>query len=344
MMARGKKASGPPSFSGEERLAVIHGEESFLVLEYQAQLRRALEEKTGGEVQVTRFEGRSAALADVLDELRSFSLMQQHKLVVLDDTASAPGQPAGPFVSRHREALERYAADPAEISTLLLRPATWNGNWKLSKAIAKQGVVVKCEHLDVTEAERWAVKRAKAHHRATLTARAATLLVEHLGADLSRLDSELGKLAVAAGEDGRIEADHVEALVGRASDEIAWEIQEAMLSGDAAVALAKVHELVDLAGQPEILVSYFAADLVRKLYPAAIMVGEGASPFEIGRELKIWGGRQRPFAAAARKLGTYRTARLLQRVVDLDRRSKTGFGRSRANLERFCVEFADELA
>ena len=104
-----------------------------------------------------------------------------------------------------------------------------------------------------------------------------------------------------------------------------------------------LHELVDLADQPKELLMYFVADLVRKLHAAAAMLQAGARPFDICRQLRVWGDRQDSFVAAARKLGVTGAARLLGVLVEMDRRSKRGFGEPVRNLERFCVLFVRRL-
>jgi DNA polymerase-3 subunit delta len=334
-MAKRSAPATAPVFTGEELVVVLHGKESFLQTLYMRRLRVALEKKTGGEVETLRYDGRNATLADVFDELRSFGLMQQHKLVVVDD--------ADEFVKEHRAALERYAAEPVDCGTLLLRASKWNkGN--LDKAIAKVGVLGKCEPFTHARAEKWVMDHCLAEHGVKMAPRAASLLVDHLGADLGRLDAESGKLAAATPVGESIAPEQVEQLVGHNSDEAAWEIQEALLSGNADRALTKLHELVDLAGQPDVLVTYFVADLVRKLHHASVMLKERQNDFTICKTLKIWGDRQKPFMTAARRLGPSRAAALLKELVLMDRRAKTGYSQGMRNLECFCVRFADNIS
>ncbi len=332
------KSSKSGMFTGHETLVVLHGAELFLQREKIATLRQAMADASG-EVETIRFEGKSASLAEVLDELRSFGLMQQRKLVVVED--------ADPFITAHREALERYAEDPAEIATLLLRPNTWNAKWKLHKAIAKVGLVIKCEPLGEQEAQSWLIRQSREAHGVKLSARGASLLIEHIGTDLSSLDNELAKLAVTCGKDKTIELEQIESLVGFASDQMAWAIQESMLSGDPKQILATLHELVHLSRQAEQLVSYFMADLVRKLCIGSAMAAQGAGRFEICKTLKIWPqDRQAPFLDAMGRLGGAKAAPLLAAIVEIDRRSKSGFVRSGENLrglERFGVQFAEAL-
>jgi len=335
MARRPTKKSGPPKFTGDERIIVLHGPETFLRSEYLGQLRATIEKKTGGEVETMRFDGTRATLSDVFDELRSFGLMAQYKLVVVDD--------ADEFVKTHREALQRYAEQPVDMATLVLRAGKWNrGN--LDKAIAKVGQIVRCDTPAAADVIKWAVARCKKRHGATIQPPAAQLLIEHLGSDLGRVDNELGKLAAGLGEGESIQRDHVEALVGRASDEHAWEIQSALLSGSPRASLSKLAELLDVAGQPEALINYAIADLMRKLHHAAAMLQAGQNDQAICKQLKIfpW-DRQKPFMKVARRIHVARAARLLRLILELDRRSKSGFGEARDNIERFCVQFADSI-
>lgn len=335
-MAKKAASELDPSYTGTERVVVLAGPVEFLKTVHLRRLREALEAKVDtGEVETIHFDGKAAGLSDVLDELRSFGMMQQYKLVVVDD--------ADDFVTKHREALERYCDDPVEIGTLVLRPGTWNASWRLSKAAAKIGAVHKCEPPTDAEARKWIEQCAKDEFGVTLEKRAGDLLIERLGSDLGLLVNELGKLVVGVERGGKVTAEQVEALVGRASDEQAWDIQEPMLNGRAEAAILKLHELIELARQPDVLVTYFVADMVRKLHHASVLLSRGGRDFEICQQMKVWGDRQKPFMAAARKLGPRRTARLLGQVVEMDRRAKSGYGQTTRNLERFCVQFAEAL-
>lgn len=330
MGKRSAKAAAP-KFTGEERFVVLHGDEPYLQRAYLDQFRRAIEAK-GEQVDVIRVDGDRAEPGDVFDELRSFGLMSQFKVVVVGS--------ADDFLTRHRELLERYAAAPVDIAALVLRVTKWNKSWKLHKAIAKVGQVVACDDPDRAEATRWLANRAKAEYGTSITNGAATMLVERLGPKLSRLDSELSKLAVAAAPGAAIDKPDVEALVGRSSEEKAWEIQGALLSGDAEQALRELRELVDLAGHPEQFVAYWYADLCRKLAKAAAMAEQRAGDKQICGALKVWPfERQRTFMSAVRKLGRGGSATMLRQVTDLDARAKSGFGDARRNLERFTVQF-----
>ncbi|MEM9418194.1 MAG: DNA polymerase III subunit delta [Planctomycetota bacterium] len=329
------------------RVLAVHGPEEAIKKEKIDQLREALEAEHG-EIQKFNFDGKVATLAEVFDEVRGYSLMGGYKLVIVD--------PADDFVKAHREPLERYAQSPVDHATLVLRSAGWNrGN--LDKYIAKVGAVIKCEPPKPAEAVVRLVARAKDVHGMSIDRPAAQLMVDRLGVHLVRLETELDKLAAMAGalspkgrsmkSAGGIDRAMVEQAVGKSSDEKAWEVQESILAAmgarnaSAGAIVTKVRELIDLGGQPEILVMYFVADLARKLAVGGQMRAAGDPEGAISKALKLWGPRQRLFMDVLRKVGPEGGARLLDMALTADARSKSGFGPAGRNLEGLCVQMAD---
>src|SRR2546423_10200024 len=78
-------------------------------------------------------DGERAELAEVLDELRSFAMFGGGKLVVVRN--------ADDFVTRFREQLENYVAQPSDSATLVLRLCSLPANQRIYKLITKMGEV-----------------------------------------------------------------------------------------------------------------------------------------------------------------------------------------------------------
>ncbi len=339
MAKRTTRTSSASPFNAETRICVLHGPDAMIKRQHLDALRGVLE-AAHGEVETFRHDGKSCELADVLDDLRSYSLMQQYKNVIVDDAES--------FVKTHREALGRYAAAPVDHATLVLRSDRWNrGN--LDKAIQKVGTLIKCEALKPAAARTWLIERAKTHHQCALSSQAAGRLIERLGTDLGRLDSEVGKLVLMAGPDQAIDAALINQVVGRSSDEEAYAVQTVLLTslaaarssgrGDAAAGpiIEKIHEVVDLSRRSDFLVGYYIADAVRKLHQGLTMKQQGQSPSAIARQLPFWGPSEQAFVRLLGRLDADRTGALFDAAVDADARAKSGFGDLVGNAEGFCV-------
>jgi len=325
------------------RVLILYGPELMLQRQAIEALLAAIEAKHG-PVEPRIFDGAAATVADVLDELRTQSLLASYRVVVVDDAAT--------YAKNYRDALERYAQHPVEDATLVLRSVTWHPG-RLDKLVETVGLVLKCEPVSPNEAVAWLDHRAQQRHRSAIQPQAATALVERLGTDLTRLDTELAKLAAMA-NDQPIDTAMVEALVGRSSDEQAWVVQEAVLTGMAhangggraemGLAISKAHELVEVAGQPEVLVMYWVADVFRKLYQASLLRRQGASLGYVGKALRLWGPRAELTWRALSRLPSEAAGHLFDRAVAADRRSKSGFGDTMENLEVFLARVPDELS
>jgi DNA polymerase-3 subunit delta len=323
--------------SADMRFIVLHGKDSYLIVERLHAFARQLEERFG---RVDRFDldGATAQAVDVFDELRTFGLMATHKLVVVDRADQFVGG------EERRRALERYAEEPVEHATLVLRSEGWRpGN--LDKLVAKIGAVIKCEPPGADAAAAWCEKRGLKQHGVTLAPDVADALVERVGTDLARLDMELAKFGayLAREPDGAraVTVELITALVGQSREEAAWEVQEAVLGGRPAQAVRKVRELVEISQAPEQLILWSLVDLARKLHDSSRMLAEGAAEGAVSKQVKLWGPSMAPTLRAARALGPTRAARLFADAIDLDRRSKSGLaGELPRTLEAFASDFA----
>lgn len=317
----------------ECRVVVLHGEETLLRALYTQQLRDALA-AAHGEIDTVTFDGLSTPAAEILDECRSFGLLAAHKMVVVDNAADAVKEDARPLFERYAQSA---AEGHAENATLVLRGPTWRAG-NLDKIIAKAGAVIACEPLAPDRAVAWTLARAKKEHGATIDRDAASLLVERVGVGLSRLDTELGKLAAAAGgASPLISRDLVAEFVGQSREEEVWGIQATLLEGDAARALEHLRRVLDISRQPTVLVSYALVDLSRKLHGASRGLRQGMSPWDIARPLRLWGPSKDAITDAARRTDPARALRAFRFCVEADVRQKSGLGDAERTLERMVL-------
>ncbi len=333
------KAATSTALDATMRLAVLHGKDAYLLTEHMKRLRTALESRFGAVEQVD-FDGATATLAAVLDELRSWGLMGGHKLVVLNATDE--------FLrgDERRRALERYAEEPMEDATFLMRAATWRpGN--LDKIILKSGgAILKCDPPDDEKAEEFCERRSSKQHGVAIDRDAAELLVERIGPDLARLDAELGKLAatVCDREHPRITRAEVAEMVGVSREEQAWLIQDALLTGDAETALRKLRDLIEVSQAPEQMIIWSTVELVRKIHDASRLLAQGEAEFAVGKALKLWGPSQALILKAARRIKPRAAAALLEAAVGIDLSVRRGVTRDLPRrLQSFAVTLTDEL-
>jgi len=325
-------AGGSRPLDDSVRMLILCGTENYLRTEKLRTLREAIEARHG-EVDVLYFDGLSVTAADVLDEARSLGLMQQYKIIVVDD--------ADEFLKRgdNRRSMERYTKSPVDSVTLVLRSAPWNAG-NLDKMVAKIGLVVKCEELDAPRAVAFCIQRCAKRYGCTIDQRAANLLVGRIGTGLARLDSELARLSLMTESvGGVIDSALVADQIQLSREEKAWEVQEALLTGDGAAALGKVNDLMNVSRLAPEPVFYFMTDLARKTYAARRLLDAGLGEGAIRSQLKLWGASAGPLLAAARRTRGPDLAELEQDCLRALHRPRTSLGNAERAVETLAVRF-----
>jgi DNA polymerase III delta subunit len=336
LMAKRTAAKSKFHIDPSMRIIVLHGKDPFQISARTREVADALR-AIHGEIEQFDYDGEVAEIADVLDELRSYGLIQQHKMVVLDKAEA--------FLAaneRRRPAMEAYAKAPVDSATLVMRAETWRAG-NLDKFIKKAGLIYKVEPPNEQTAVRWCISRISKRHDATIEPDAAQRLVEQIGPELGRLDVELAKLAASTESNQPITRAMVTELVGMSREEKVWELQSAIVTGQPGYALTKLRELMVVSRIPETLVTWAVCDLLRKIHAAAHLMREGVNSFAVGRQLKLFGDSSKPILTTAERCSPEKLAELLQHAIQTDVNNKSGTGDSTRSLEALTVQIADVI-
>lgn len=323
------------------RIIVLHGREPYLMTARTREIVQVLRD-AHGEIEQFRFDGETAQVADVLDEVRSYGLIQQYKLVIVDkadDFLAAKGADDG----RCRRILESYAKNPVDNATLLLRAETWRAG-NLDKQIKKVGTIFKLEPPTPDKAVKWCTLRVQSEYEAAIEHAAAARLVEQIGTDLARLDVELSKLAAFVGTGNTISRQQVIDLVGMSREEKVWEIQSAIASGSSTAALEKLRELISVSNHPTELLVWAICDLLRKIHAGAHLMREGVNPHATANQLRLFGDSKPAILNVAQRCDPAKIAELFDAAIQMDLNNKTGVGESTRSLEVLTVRIADVFA
>jgi len=299
------------------------GSDSFL----QLQTLREILAEMPPDVQRVDVDGERAELAEVLDELRSYAMFGGAKLVVVRD--------ADAFISRFREQLEDYVANPSQSGTLVLRLNTLPANQRIYKAIAKTGKIEDCN--PPKDVVRWITDHGQAAHGIKLSPDAARLMAELVGNDLGRLDGELAKLALQC-DGGKVDAGNVTDCVAFQREQEMWDMTNEVAAGNIAEALRRWRHLCQLDSSAEFRAVTWLGMWLEKVRRALQLRREGKNDFVIAKELKIWPmDQQKPFFQTASNIGEAGAGRLIELLTDIDYRSKNGLGDMKDNVERFLL-------
>lgn len=160
---------------------------------------------------------------------------------------------------------------------------------------------------------------------------AARMLVDRMGANPQRLQNELERLALWAGEDGEVSAADLDAMVADTSEAAVWALSDALLERDAGAAL-RISERLISQGENVTGLIYGLASRLRKACTAAAMLEEGAPPKQVESSLDM-----HPYAAKqlVRRLQDTSVGNLREATIAL------------ADLEVWCrggADYGDQLA
>ncbi len=231
--------------------------------------------------------------------------------------------------------LTAYARDPAPCTCLVLVAEKIAKNSRLYKAVAATGVVYEYRAPKrgeyPSEVVRLFRERGK---RAGLDA--ARLLVELVGRDLRRLDSEVSKIAAYAGESAEVSADDVRASAAASAEASVFELADAVGARDTAGAVRMVRGLLR-EGEAALGVHAMLARHVRALIGACALAGRGVAPEAMAPNLGMAPWQATNAARQARRFTPDELAGALRGLAAAEEEMKTSPTDAGLVLERWIV-------
>jgi len=309
---------------------VLHGDEHFLKRRVMAALRKfvlGLDESFSS----SNYDGEKASWAEIHDELATVPFLGSHRLIMVDR--------AEPFITRERSRLEKYFAEPSKTGVLVLEVQSWPANTKLAKLLPEAAAIA-CKAPPSHKLPEWCIQWCADQYGKALSASAARLLVDLVGADMGLLDQEIAKLAVYVGSNSRIDAAEVDQLVGQSRAENTWKIFDLIGAGQTGEALKLLARLLDQGEEPLRLLGAFSMQL-RRLAQAARLHSQGESVSEALEHAGVPPFGRKSAEQQLRHLGRRRLDWLYDGLLETDLGLK---GSSqlppRILLERFVVQLA----
>lgn len=318
------------SAGGFKPVFAVFGSDAYLRTGAVRSVIRAVLGPDADPMAITEFEGKEAALADVLDACRTPTLMSPLCVVLVRD--------AGDFIKRFRKALEKYLAHPSDCGALVLTLSTkLAANTRLYKLISKVGRNIPCEPPKLYELPKWATDHAREQYGARLDSGAARRLVDLVGDDLGRLDSEIAKLTVYVGAGRGIAAADVEKIVGFSRVEKIFGLTDAVARKDAPAALVLWDQVLANDRAAPFKAIGGVAYAFRRLAEAKRLVEQGLPIQQAIRAAGLWGDP----ADLRRQITRFSASRWQDHLVELlriDTGAKSGLGTVRSSMEKLIVK------
>jgi DNA polymerase-3 subunit delta len=308
-----------------QALYLIAGTDGTKIDATRSRLRARAEREAGADALEVFEPGEGRGMPDheaLLAAIPAMSLMESRRYLLADGVER--------WRDRQLEAVAAAVGDlPPDLTLVLISRA--RAPAKLSKAVkAAKGEIHEFEAPKAREMPRVLVADAQ-RLGFRLEPTAARVLVDRMGASPVRLQNELERLALWAGEGGTVTVADLEAMIADTSEAAVWSLSDALLERDAAGALWIGERLID-QGENVTGLIYGLASRLRGACFAAGQLEEGVPPKQVESSLKM-----HPYAAK----------QLVGRLSNTDVADLRMATEALAELELWCrggADYGDELA
>ena len=257
--------------------------------------------------------GRDVTIEDIVGNAKRFPMMAERQVVIVKEAQD---------LSRSIEKLVSYADNPQPTTVLV-----FNYKYKkldkrkaLYKALKKIGVVYESKKLYENQVANW-IRRVLSPKGYTITPKAAQMLVEFLGTDLSKINNELEKLQIILPKDSQITPDHIEENIGISKDFNNFELRKAV--GERNV--IKAHQIVQYFGDnPKDNPMVVTVSLLFNFFSQLLHFHglKDKSPRNVASALKINPYFVNEYVAAARNYPMRKVSTVIAILRDFDVKSK----------------------
>lgn len=259
--------------------------------------------------------GADVNAAQIADLAMQYPMMSPRKVIIVKEA-----QDLHSF-----ERLERYAEKPQEKTILVIcyKNGVLKGKSKLLSAVERNGILFESKKLRDWQLAGY-VRAYLAKQKIDIDDKSASMIADHIGADLNRLTSELDKLGIALPEDDRrVTPEVVEKNIGVSKDFNAFELRSAIVNRD----IFKANQIIKyfdnnpkagtLYALLPLLFNYFQ-NLMLTYYAPDRNNQQALADF---LELRnVWGVKD--YMAGARNYSGKKVLQVLEKIRETDAKSK----------------------
>ena len=199
----------------------LMGEEAYYIDSISDYIEdNVLEESEKGFNQMVLY-GRDVSIDDIVSNAKRYPMMAERQVVIVKEAQD---------LSRSIEKLVQYVENPQPSTVLVInyKYKKLDKRKALYKAINKHGgVVFESKKLYENQVPDW-IRRVLKGQGYDISPKAAQMLVEFLGTDLSKVNNELNKLKIVLPKGTQITPEHIEENIGISKDYNNFELRKAV--------------------------------------------------------------------------------------------------------------------
>ena len=257
--------------------------------------------------------GRDVSIEDVVGHAKRYPMMSEYQVVIVKEAQD---------LSRHIEKLVDYAENPQPTTILVFnyKYKTIDKRKKLYKTLKKSGVIFEGKKLYDNQVGDW-IRRVLSGQNYTISPKAAQMLAEFLGTDLSKISNELEKLKIILPEGTQITPEHIEQNIGISKDYNNFELQKAVGARD----FVKANQIIKYFGEnPKDNPMVVTVSLLYSFFSKLLHLHglSDKSPRSVTAALKINPYFANEYIAAARNYPMKKVSAIIATLREFDVKSK----------------------
>ncbi len=206
----------------------LEGEEDFFIDKVVHYAENHILNSNEAEFNLSVFYGKDAAWVDVVNACRRYPMFAERQVVLLKEAQQM----------RDIEKLETYFENPLKSTIFVVsyKDKKLDGRTKFAKLVKDKAVLITTKKLYENQLADWTQQLVQTRGL-TISQKALSLIVDHIGNDLSRINNEIEKLSINLGERKNISDDDVEKYIGVSKEFNVFELQSALAKKDLSKAI-----------------------------------------------------------------------------------------------------------
>lgn len=257
--------------------------------------------------------GKDVSIEDVISNAKRYPMMADRQVVIVKEAQE---------LSRTIEKLESYAENPQPTTVLVFayKYKTLDKRKKITKLLEKKGVVFESKKLYENQVGDW-IKRVLQGKSYGIEPKAAAMLVEFLGTDLSKINNELEKLMIILPKGSTITPNVIEENIGISKDYNVFELRKAIGERDQ----LKAYKIADyFSNNPKDNPLVVTTGLVFGFFSQLLQYHgqKDKSPANIAKVLKVNPYFVKDYDVAARNYPMKKVSAVIAALRDIDVKSK----------------------
>ncbi|MDP4281345.1 MAG: DNA polymerase III subunit delta [Bacteroidota bacterium] len=197
----------------------LYGEEAYFIDVISDYIEKNVLSETEKEFNQTVLYGKDTNVPTIISYARRYPMMSNYQVIIVKEAQEISGI----------EELEIYVANPVPSTILVLgfKYEKIDGRKAFYKTVQKVGILFNSSRIYDDKIPEWIASYVHVKNY-SITPKAATLLNEFLGNDLSKIVNEIGKLIINIPQGQSITEELIEQNIGISKDFNVFELQKAL--------------------------------------------------------------------------------------------------------------------